>query len=576
MALTLRYAVRSDVGHVRQGNEDSAFAGPRLLAVADGMGGAAAGEVASQVAIASLAHLDDDAPGGDLLADLALALRQANERLRQLTAADPSLDGMGTTVTALLSAGSRLGIVHIGDSRAYLLRDGELAQITRDHTLVQQLVDEGQITLEEAGNHPQRSLILRALDGRGEVDLDLSVREAMVGDRYLLCSDGLSGVVSLETIRAALDVADPQEVVDRLVELALRGGGPDNITVVVADVIEESAGARALTAQVAGAAAIEPARDGPGYDTAAARAALLRTDGAGFSPSVPAPSSDPPGTPSTPVVAPPPGDQALAAGSAAARGNAIGSAQPATSDSARGVGTGGAHRASAPTQGSAGRRRITPLLRRPAVLLPLVVVLVLVLGGASAWAYVRGQYYVGADDGRVAVFRGLSGSFAGLSLHQVVSRSDIAVDQLKDLDQQMVRAGITAHGRTDADNIVARLGGRAGAAQPVCPSPAPPTATTQTPPSVSSPGQSATGQSTLSTGTGPQIGRTRSVADVIRNLIRTLLSPSTSFSPSIGPNGCPTLVAVPGSTGAQASSRPNGSTSPTPGALKARQPSPTT
>ena len=237
MTLVLRYAARSDRGLVRANNEDSVYAGARLLALADGMGGHAAGEVASQLVIAALAHLDDDEPGGDLLSKLDAAVREGNSAIAAHVEADPELEGMGTTLTAILFAGNRLGLVHIGDSRGYLLRDGELTQITKDDTFVQTLVDEGRITLEEAHSHPQRSLIMRALTGH-EVEPTLIMREARAGDRYLLCSDGLSDPVSHETILDALRVPDVAESADRLIELALRGGGPDNVTVVVADVID--------------------------------------------------------------------------------------------------------------------------------------------------------------------------------------------------------------------------------------------------------------------------------------------------------------------------------------------------
>jgi protein phosphatase len=222
---------------VRANNEDSVYAGARLLALADGMGGHAAGEVASQLVIAALAHLDDDEPGGDLLSKLDAAVREGNSAIAAHVEADPELDGMGTTLTAILFAGNRLGLVHIGDSRGYLLRDGELNQITKDDTFVQTLVDEGRITAEEAHSHPQRSLIMRALTGH-EVEPTLIMREARAGDRYLLCSDGLSDPVSHETILEALQIPEVAESADRLIELALRGGGPDNVTVVVADVID--------------------------------------------------------------------------------------------------------------------------------------------------------------------------------------------------------------------------------------------------------------------------------------------------------------------------------------------------
>ncbi len=237
MTLVLRYAARSDRGLVRANNEDSVYAGARLLALADGMGGHAAGEVASQLVIAALAHLDDDEPGGDLLGKLEAAVRAGNSAIAAQVEMEPDLEGMGTTLTAILFAGNRIGLVHIGDSRGYLLRDGELTQITKDDTFVQTLVDEGRITREEAHSHPQRSLIMRALTGH-EVEPTLTMREARAGDRYLLCSDGLSDPVSDETILEALQIPDVAESAYRLIELALRGGGPDNVTVVVADVVD--------------------------------------------------------------------------------------------------------------------------------------------------------------------------------------------------------------------------------------------------------------------------------------------------------------------------------------------------
>jgi serine/threonine protein phosphatase PrpC len=237
VTVALRYAVRSDRGLMRTNNEDSVYAGPRLLALADGMGGHAAGEVASNVVISTLAHLDEDRPVDDLISTLRDATAAANNNLRAMVEQDSNLDGMGTTLTALLFAGSRVGLVHVGDSRAYLVRGGALTQITHDDTFVQALIDEGRLTEEEASSHPQRSLILHALNG-AEVEPDLSIREARIGDRYLVCSDGLSDVVSPETLLEALQLPDPHESADRLVELALRAGGPDNVTCIVADVID--------------------------------------------------------------------------------------------------------------------------------------------------------------------------------------------------------------------------------------------------------------------------------------------------------------------------------------------------
>ncbi|MBC7268890.1 MAG: Stp1/IreP family PP2C-type Ser/Thr phosphatase [Streptomyces sp.] len=243
MSLSLRFATGSHKGMIREGNEDSGYAGPRLLAIADGMGGAAAGEVASSEAISTIVALDDDIPGSDVLTSLGTAVQRANDQLRQMVEEDPTLEGMGTTLTALLWTGQRLGLVHVGDSRAYLLRDGVLTQITQDHTWVQRLVDEGRITEEEATTHPQRSLLMRALGSGDHVEPDLSIREVRAGDRYLICSDGLSGVVSHQTLEDTLaSYQGPQETVQDLIQLALRGGGPDNITVIVADVLDLDTG----------------------------------------------------------------------------------------------------------------------------------------------------------------------------------------------------------------------------------------------------------------------------------------------------------------------------------------------
>ncbi|MEP6598431.1 MAG: PP2C family serine/threonine-protein phosphatase [Actinomycetota bacterium] len=241
MTLALRYAVRSDRGLVRGNNEDAVYAGPRLLAIADGMGGHAAGEVASKIVIGSLERLDEDRPLDDLLAALRDAVLDANHGIADAVAADRKLDGMGTTLTALRFTGGRVGLVHIGDSRGYLMRHGTLTQITHDDTYVQSLVDAGRITAEEAASHPRKSVILRALTGT-EIDPDISIREARPGDRYLLCTDGLSDVVTAQTLAETLAEGGPQECADRLVELALRGGGPDNVTCIVADVVEATYG----------------------------------------------------------------------------------------------------------------------------------------------------------------------------------------------------------------------------------------------------------------------------------------------------------------------------------------------
>jgi serine/threonine protein phosphatase PrpC len=238
--LAIRCAVRTDIGLERADNEDAAYGGARLLAIADGMGGHAAGEAASAAVIDALRSLDTQVPAGELLNALDHAVRRANGTLRDMAVADPSLAGMGTTLTALLWSGSQLGLVHVGDSRAYLVRDGEVFQITHDHTFVQSLLDEGKITEDEVASHPQRSLLIQALSALPDRGFkpDLQLREAALGDRYLLSSDGLHGVVpAAEVRRVLLTVADPDQAAADLIALAMDGGGPDNITCIVADVV---------------------------------------------------------------------------------------------------------------------------------------------------------------------------------------------------------------------------------------------------------------------------------------------------------------------------------------------------
>jgi PPM family protein phosphatase len=395
MALGLHFAVRSDVGLLRAGNEDAAYAGPRLLAVADGMGGHAAGEVASRLAIARMAALDDGAAEPDLLAALRAAVDQAQEDIRSMVSADPTVEGMGTTLTALLWTGTSLGLAHVGDSRAYLFRGGTLQRITHDHTYVQDLIDSGQITADDAVSHPQRSLLTRALDGRLTVDPDLSVREVCPGDRYLLCSDGLSGVVSDVTMADALAAKDVDTAADQLVELALRGGGPDNITVVVCDIADNDA--QTSNPVVVGAAA-DVALPTRGGDTPAGRAAL-----------------------------------ALGRAHRLHRRRRAAAMPP---------------RPSPPPSRS----------RRPlwTVLALGVVVAVVVVGG---WLWTRTQYFVGVHEGQVTIFRGVVWSFAGLSLHSVSEQVAVSPAQLPDFEQDRLRAGIAAPTLPQARRVVDRLAG---------------------------------------------------------------------------------------------------------------------
>ncbi|MGY1770274.1 PP2C family protein-serine/threonine phosphatase [Blastococcus sp. SYSU D00813] len=394
MSLVLRYAARSDRGLVRGNNQDSVYAGPRLLAVADGMGGHAAGDVASKVVIAALEHLDEDAPPSDMLQALRAAVFDGSEHLREVIRESPQLEGMGTTLTAVLFAGGRLALCHVGDSRAYLLRDGELTQITHDDTFVQTLIDDGRITQEEANHHPQRSLLLRALNGQ-DVDPDLSMREARAGDRYLLCSDGLSGVVSEETIANTLMDPDPQSCADRLIELALRSGGPDNITVIVADVVEDDGTGALVEPVVDGAAGANVGQRAVAPDSAAGRAAL----------------HDPP---------PPP--------------------PPAATPMA-----------TAPVPD---RRRT-----RRRWWYALATLVVLAGAGIGAYAWVLDHWFVGVDEDTdtVAVFRGINASVLGLDLYREESDSGIAVADLSSDLRGKVADGIAVDDRQAADDRVEML-----------------------------------------------------------------------------------------------------------------------
>lgn len=236
--LGIRYAALSDKGLVRESNQDTAYAGSRLLAVADGFG--PQGAPAGAAAVDALKYLETDSiPAGGLLNVLEDAIDRAGQAVRGIAGTGPSPEEAGTTLTAMLWTGSQLALVHIGDSRVYLLRDGEMFQITQDHTMVQSMVDEGRLSPEEAASHPQRSLLIRALGRGADGTPDVRLHDARQGDRYLLCSDGLSTVVPAEEIRRVLtDTGEPERATRELIALANGSGGPDNTSCVVADVME--------------------------------------------------------------------------------------------------------------------------------------------------------------------------------------------------------------------------------------------------------------------------------------------------------------------------------------------------
>jgi protein phosphatase len=500
MTLVLRYSARSDRGLVRQNNQDAVYAGPRLLALADGMGGHAAGEVASSLVISALAPLDDDDPGDDLLRELHAATVAGNAAIHRHVLDAPDLEGMGTTLTAILFKGSRLGMVHIGDSRAYQLRDGAFTQITKDDTFVQSLIDEGRISEEEAHTHPQRSLLLRAITGQ-DVDPSLTVREARPGDRYLLCSDGLSGVVSDETLATTLaSYPDPRECADRLIELALRGGGPDNITCIVADVVDIDFGE---DDPIVGGAAGDGRDIAPHPDSAAARAsAATMTRTAPMRTVSPAPA------------------------------------------------------AAAPH-------------RRLRLALGVVAVLAVLAGGAVlAGTWVLQQYYLGARDGRVAIFQGVRGDVLGLPLQKVVETSDIALTDLPETTRNSVEDGVlvTEGGLDGARQRVdlLRSSRLAPCPEPVVPGAEPPVAPTaaapggvpaapgqtqpgQTQPGQTQPGQTQNGQQ-LQPGQQVQPGEAQAGAAAPNGSVGAL--PPAAGTPEVVPGGdttpLPTVAPEPG------------------------------
>ncbi|MGP2439982.1 Stp1/IreP family PP2C-type Ser/Thr phosphatase [Streptomyces sp. JW3] len=430
MSLSLRFAAGSHKGMIREGNEDSGYAGPRLLAIADGMGGQAAGEVASSEVISTIVALDDDVPGSDILTSLGTAVQRANDQLRQMVEEDPSLEGMGTTLTALLWTGQRLGMVHVGDSRAYLLRDGVLTQITQDHTWVQRLVDEGRITEEEAGTHPQRSLLMRALGSGDHVEPDLSIREVRAGDRYLICSDGLSGVVSHQTLEETLaSYQGPQETVQELIQLALRGGGPDNITVIIADVLDLDtgdtlAGQLSDTPVVVGAVAENQAQFGDNgiMQTPAGRASGLGRQGGGGGGEF-----GPPGSGDTTGYIP-----------------------------ADGLDYG--------DDDFTKPRKNRRWLKRSFY---SVLALAVIGGGLyGGWRWTQTQYYVGTKDDHVALYRGISQDLAWVSLSKVEKdHPEIELKYLPPYQRNSVEETIAEGDLSDARSKIDELAVQASACE---------------------------------------------------------------------------------------------------------------
>jgi protein phosphatase len=390
-------AAKTDVGRVRQGNEDSFLVQEPLFAVADGMGGHLGGEIASATTVETITRAAQVEPPHDS-SRLAAIVREANAAVWDEAQGDPELKGMGTTCTLVLLEGDELHIAHVGDSRAYLLRAGELTQVTEDHTLVNRMVREGRLKPEEADRHPQRSIITRALGVDAEVEVDelsLGVEE---GDRFLLCSDGLTSMIDFAALRDTLaHESAPQSAVDRLIELANEAGGEDNITVVLVDIVDD--------------AAVEPAP----------RPASTQ---------IPAPQHR---ETTDPEVAP----------------------VPPSVDT-------GVHRLDsvpASRQAKAEHRSRVPRLLGLALLLILVIG---AAAFAATRYTLSNSYFVGtSEDGMITIYRGIPEEVAGMSLKESEERTDVAVSDLPDFLRGDVEEGIKADSLEDARTKVENLEERA-------------------------------------------------------------------------------------------------------------------
>ena len=396
----------TDIGQVREGNEDSFLVVAPLYAVADGMGGHRGGEVASSLALETVQGMFERREGS--LADQVV---EANRAVFDRSQNDRTVSGMGTTLTAALVDGSRVHLVHVGDSRAYLLRGGELAQLTEDHTLVHRMVMEGEISQEEAETHPQRSILTRALGVDQSVQVDEGDVEVADGDRLLLCTDGLTGMVPEGQIREILlESADPQEAVEKLVKVANRAGGIDNITAVILDFSEDGSG--------------------PG---ATKRSAIPQQ-----------PTMERPVPPATP---PKRSDITVV-------GAPIPEPSPEAS-TARGPSTPSPAARPAPEARPGAPRRSSRRVGRKVGIWAGVTLAVVALGIVGLRLYLDTQWFVGVSNGRVAIFRGVPTEVGGFELHSVVVETSIPAEDAQALAlYRDLPDGITADDRTGAETIV--------------------------------------------------------------------------------------------------------------------------
>lgn len=393
--LSLRFTAHSEVGRVRKNNQDAGYASPTMLLVTDGMGGAAAGDLASAVASTEASRSDHrSADGEEMLERIAGMMARANAKLSDLIEEDLQLDGMGTTFCGAMFNGEQFGLAHIGDSRGYLLRDGELTQITHDHSWVQSLIDEGKLTPAQAAVHPHRSLILKVLNGQDIFEPDYELFDAVLGDRVMFCSDGLSGLVDDDVIATLLGGEDIEQAAIALAKAANDNGGHDNITLIIGEVVEHDEALDARPGVLVGSATeVEIPRTGQ---------LAMERGGADREPPYPT------------------------------HGPATESPEHDADEVAR----------YAPQ----------PPKRRWPGFLAVIIAVALVLGGGTwgLYAYSKTRYFVGADAGFVTVFNGIPGGLPGLRLNTVVDRTDIAVDDLPRFFQRQVEATIPLPGLDSA------------------------------------------------------------------------------------------------------------------------------
>ncbi|MFI7483600.1 Stp1/IreP family PP2C-type Ser/Thr phosphatase [Kocuria sp. M1R5S2] len=461
MGVAFRYAARSDVGRVRSKNDDSAYAGRHLAVVADGMGGHVGGDVASASAVMDLTTLDHTGHHGQGATVLADEIQNANQNLARLVHGNPRLGGMGTTVTALLADEDELVVAHIGDSRAYRLHGEEFEQVTKDHTFVQRLIDEGRLRPEEAESHPHKNVLMRVL---GDVDaspeIDVTTLRPQVGERWLLCSDGLNAVVRQETIESVLrSTGDLSQTVDTLVELTLDRGAPDNVTVVVVEVFgDDDTAVVPRTGEPQGAVpdpgsalTSDEMTDDPaaGEDTAPvpvteSSAAVLRRDLAARPHLLVGAAANATQTGRIPTVS----DSVLERRATLVQTSAPDTlADPQEVESAL-------HRAEAAAGRSPRRRRH----RRAIAALSLAAVgLLLVAGAWMASTWISSQYYVGEAQGNVAIYNGVSQSLGPVSLSELERTTDLRVEDLPGFARERVRTAIPADSLAEAERIVREL-----------------------------------------------------------------------------------------------------------------------